>query len=196
MEIVKGYNKINGSEYEHNPNSEKIMFYELIQDYISKNNTLENINGIEIGVLNGETSSFFLNIDSKINLVGIDPLIPDSMEKSLIGSLDIIKENTKNNKDRFIFINDYSFNVANNFEDEKVDFLFIDGDHTYPAVEKDYNLYYSKVKHGGLIFLHDSRMFRGGANFHVGSSEFCDYLIKTKKIELIGEAFSLTAFKK
>jgi hypothetical protein len=39
-------------------------------------------------------------------------------------------------------------------------------------------------------------MYRGGANFHVGSSLFCDFIINEKYLELIGEAFSLTAFKK
>ena len=36
-----------------------------------------------------------------------------------------------------------------------IDFLFIDGDHSYPGVKKDFILYRPLVNHGGLIALHD-----------------------------------------
>ena len=39
--------------------------------------------------------------------------------------------------------------------DKKVDFLFIDGDHTYEGVKRDFNKYSSLVKEGGIIALHD-----------------------------------------
>jgi predicted O-methyltransferase YrrM len=39
--------------------------------------------------------------------------------------------------------------------DTPVDFLFIDGDHTYEGVKKDYEMYSPLVKKGGLIAFHD-----------------------------------------
>jgi len=39
--------------------------------------------------------------------------------------------------------------------DKKVDFLFIDGDHTYEGVKRDFNMYSSLVKEGGIIAFHD-----------------------------------------
>lgn len=39
--------------------------------------------------------------------------------------------------------------------DDKVDFLFIDGDHTYDGVKKDYELYAPFVRPGGVIGFHD-----------------------------------------
>jgi len=180
-------------DYLLNPNDEKQLFRDAINDRLSQ----QNLIGVEIGVLNGETSGFFLNEFSNVTLIGIDPIIPDSMEASLIGNLEIIKENVKANLHRWTFHHDYSFNVVNQFDDGSVDFIFIDGDHTYQAVEQDYSLYFPKIKSNGLIFLHDSRMFRGGANFHVGSSQFADFIIANdSRIELIGEAFSLTCFRK
>jgi hypothetical protein len=129
--------------------------------------------------------------------VGIDPLIPDSMESSLIGDIKIIEENTKSYKSRWKFYQDYSFNIDSQFENESFDFIFIDGDHTYDAVFQDFEMYLPKVKKGGLVFMHDSRMNRGGANFHVGSSEFADKTIANDdRVRLIGEAFSLTCFVK
>lgn len=199
MEIKLGFNiMLTDCVYPHTPDSEKKMFSDCINYMINDLfNDQENYKGVEIGVLNGETSGFLLDIDKKISLVGIDPLIPDSMEQSLIGSLELINSNTSRASERFQFINDYSFNVVNQFKDKSIDFLFIDGDHTYNAVEKDFNLYFPKVKEGGLIFMHDSRMFRGGANFHKGSSEFCDFVIENnKEVILVAEAFSLTCFAK
>jgi len=37
----------------------------------------------------------------------------------------------------------------------KIDFLFIDGDHRYRGVKKDFQLYSSLVKENGLIAFHD-----------------------------------------
>lgn len=38
---------------------------------------------------------------------------------------------------------------------EKLDFLFIDGDHSYDGVSSDYRMYSPHVRHGGIIALHD-----------------------------------------
>ena len=38
---------------------------------------------------------------------------------------------------------------------EKVDFLFIDGDHTYEGVKKDFEMYSPLVRKGGIIAFHD-----------------------------------------
>ncbi len=38
---------------------------------------------------------------------------------------------------------------------EKIDFLFIDSDHTYEGVKKDFQMYESFVKKGGMIGFHD-----------------------------------------
>jgi len=37
----------------------------------------------------------------------------------------------------------------------KLDFLFIDGDHTYEGVKRDFKMYSSLVKKGGIIAFHD-----------------------------------------
>lgn len=192
--MISYYNQKNGVRLDYsNPNDEKQLFKDAINDRLSQ----QKLMGIEIGVLNGETSGFFLNEFSNLQLTGIDPIIPDSMEASLIGNLQTIEGNVRQNKERWTFFQDYSFNVVNAFDNNSIDFIFIDGDHTYDAVKQDYDLYFSKVKQGGLIFLHDSRMFRGGANFHIGSSKFADEIIANdSRIELIGEAFSLTCFLK
>jgi predicted O-methyltransferase YrrM len=41
------------------------------------------------------------------------------------------------------------------FRQEPLDFLFIDGDHSYDGVKRDFELYSPLVRKGGLIALHD-----------------------------------------
>lgn len=45
--------------------------------------------------------------------------------------------------------------VLSILNDSKFDFIFIDGDHSYNGVKKDYELYSKLVKTGGIIAFHD-----------------------------------------
>lgn len=47
------------------------------------------------------------------------------------------------------------FELAKILDGRKIDFLFIDGDHQYRGVKKDFQLYSSLVKQNGLIVFHD-----------------------------------------
>ncbi|MBU0605093.1 MAG: class I SAM-dependent methyltransferase [Candidatus Omnitrophica bacterium] len=47
------------------------------------------------------------------------------------------------------------FKVKKTLSGRPVDFLFIDGDHTYKGVKKDFELYAALVPKGGIIALHD-----------------------------------------
>ncbi len=51
--------------------------------------------------------------------------------------------------------------------DGKIDFLFIDGDHTYDGVKADYEIYGPLVRPGGLIAFHDICRHPAALNCHV-----------------------------
>jgi len=59
--------------------------------------------------------------------------------------------------------------VSSILEGEKLDFLFIDGDHTYEGVKQDYEMYKEFVKPGGWIGFHDIKdtEFHRNANCRV-----------------------------
>jgi len=48
-----------------------------------------------------------------------------------------------------------SLDVHSQFGDNSIDFLFIDGDHTYKGVRNDLRNWFPKVKSGGIIAGHD-----------------------------------------
>lgn len=172
--------------------------------------------GVEIGCLDGYSSAVILDA-SELHLTSIDPFIPDSMEASLIGSKDRYLENVAPYGDRAELIEDYSERAVgffgwHVFEYDSVtglptkqepmvtlDFLFIDGDHNVEAVWRDFNDYTPRLKPGGILAIHDARMFReGGAKFHPGPSRVAEERVFANPLEweVIGEAFSLVIARK
>ncbi len=46
-------------------------------------------------------------------------------------------------------------NIKLRLQDHKIDLLFIDGDHTYQGVKKDFQMYSPLVREGGIVAFHD-----------------------------------------
>lgn len=153
--------------------------------------------GVEIGCMDGFSTAHILEC-SKLCLTSIDPFIGDSMAPHLVGSPERFYQNTAPWKERSFLIKDYSFNVIQKW-DKPLDFLFLDGDHNYMVVNQDFEQWTRMLKPGGILAMHDSRMFRpGGANFHQGPSMVARDLVygKPDQWEILGEAFSLTTARK
>lgn len=148
---------------------------------------------VEIGVLFGDTTKVILE-NANCDVIGIDPIIPDSMNKSLIGSEESILKLEEQYKN-FKFIKDYSFNVVKDWN-KKIDYLFIDGDHNYDTVKQDFEDWFPYVIEGGIISLHDSAANRGGPFFWEGPSKLSDELINDERLEYIETIHTLTVFKK
>jgi len=56
-------------------------------------------------------------------------------------------------------------NARGIFNNELIDFLFIDGDHTYTGVKMDYEMYSPLVRQGGIVAFHDiGQNEEGGCN--------------------------------
>jgi predicted O-methyltransferase YrrM len=149
--------------------------------------------GVEIGCLDGFSTVVILESSELSSLTSIDPFIPDSMEKSLIGDKDRFFLNTAPFNGRSKLIQDYSWNVSPTWRD-KLDFLFIDGDHTLQSVTRDYLEWTPLLKQGGILAVHDCRMGRPDSpTFHVGPSKMAMEQIfgRPDRWELLGETFSL-----
>lgn len=67
----------------------------------------------------------------------------------------IFLENTKRHNERFMIIPQPSEQAAHIFENNSLDFVYIDASHDYESVKQDLQAWYPKLKIGGTIGGHD-----------------------------------------
>ena len=131
---------------------------DLIRDL---NNLIPNGKGVEIGVFKGEFSKNILNNwGGKLYMVDVwRPLGAEyedaSNHKDHIDAYQETMENIKGLEDRGIMVRATSQVAADMFQDESLDFIFIDANHAYDFVVEDINLWFPKLKKGGVFSGHD-----------------------------------------
>jgi len=115
----------------------------------------------------------FLKQQNKQNLIGAEIGVAAGLNaKSILSNLDIKKlslidtfscndwhySHTKRNlsafKNKVILIKKLSHDAYKDIN-EKLDFIYIDGDHTYEAVKQDIENYFPLIKKGGVMGGHD-----------------------------------------
>jgi hypothetical protein len=126
---------------------------------------LENPVGVEIGLAEGFTTRFLMESNKNLTLYCIDPYINyiDWNGTNLNERENIYQQfldNTKVFGDRIKFLRKYSDDAVSNIEDNSLDFVFIDGLHTFEQVTKDMTNYYPKLKDGGIFSGHDFRVIK------------------------------------
>jgi len=120
----------------------------------------KDIIGVEIGTLHGLNAlSMLQNLDIK-QLYLVDPYIlyDDGINqyKNRDKDLKKAKQNLKQYKDKVTFVKKLSHDAIQDIPDN-VDFVYIDGNHSYCYVKRDIEEYYKKVRPGGIIGGHDFR---------------------------------------
>lgn len=150
--------------------------------------------GVEIGCCDGYSTRFILEF-SNLELVSVDPMVADPVEKHLIGSRERLRLNTGIFGRRWHFLNVKSEDAFNAWPFvDALDFIYLDGSHKYEDVLYDFHTWMTLLKVGGILAMHDCRMSRpGGARFHDGPSRVADQMLfgKPDKWRIIGEAYSL-----
>lgn len=119
--------------------------------------------GCELGVSYGFNLVYTLDNAPNIKKVyAIDPYMPYEDGPGNFVTQEIIDkvkscflENIEPHNEKVSFINKTSDEAHELIEDNTLDYIFIDGDHSYEAVVKDIANYYSKVKSGGVFSGHD-----------------------------------------
>lgn len=156
-----------------------------------------NVGIVEIGVLDGGTTKEMADV-ADVPIYGIDPLIPDSMNKRLIGTEEKITRNLSQ-YESFNLVKDFSYNVARNWE-HPFDFIFIDGDHTYNAVKRDFEDWYHLIDSGGHIALHDSAktasVDTGDFDGWPGCIQLAQELREDPRVSFVEVCDSITVFQK
>jgi len=110
---------------------------------------------VEIGTAKGNAAIAIgqaLEDNKKGKLYTIDPV-----EQELV-KIAIRKSGLKH---RIDYITDYSYNAIPKLNLPKIDFIFIDGDHSYENVFADFNLVKNLIPVDGMIIFHDTILFEG-----------------------------------
>lgn len=117
---------------------------------------------VEIGVFEGyNTREFALHSNDEAIVYAIDPFFKGSLGFNY-GKIMAKKEwRDKKIANKIKIIEGFSWDVTNKIPDN-IDFIFIDGDHSFEGVKKDFDLYASKLSSNGIIALHDARIFENG----------------------------------
>ena len=148
VDIIKKYK--NNFMYNHRD--------DLIQDL---NNLIPSGKGVEIGVFKGEFSKQILNNWSgTLYMVDVWRPLGDEYEdsnnhKDHVDAYQETMEIIKGFEDRGIMVRVTSKDAARMFQDDSLDFIFIDANHAYDFVVEDINLWFPKLKKGGMFSGHD-----------------------------------------
>lgn len=130
--------------------------------------------GAEIGVYEGDNAEFMLKILEPTMLYLVDPWnnFLDTDSNEIIGYTHYLKTQERlklyGNKR---LIKKTSQEASKLFNNEELDFVYIDADHSYSEVAKDLNLWYLKIKKGGILAGHDYHKTMEGVVMAV--NEFC-----------------------
>jgi cephalosporin hydroxylase len=163
---------------ENELNSQNFQEFEgLLKEYQKLNATRV----IEIGSLYGWALQHFIHYSQQGSIV----LAIDLPVRNFVGPFDWrVEKQEKNykevwpqwaraNKTKLFLIPDVSqkqetLNKTKEiFNNDEIDFLFIDGDHTYNGVKQDYEMYGPLVRKGGIIAFHDIGLNEEGGVYNL-----------------------------
>jgi cephalosporin hydroxylase len=118
--------------------------------------------GVEVGTFKGEYSKEILQRwGGTLYMVDVwnelgDEYIDASNHKNFEGGVyGECMNNIKGFEERGIMVRATSKKASELFEDNSLDFVYIDANHAYDFVKEDIQLWYPKVKSGGWIMGHD-----------------------------------------
>lgn len=165
--IFENKTKNSGSNYmEHYYKSVPSNWFDYEEVYkYAIDKAKENAVFVELGVWFGQSMSFagveIFNSKKAITVYGVDSFLqgdqPSKHSEKDESRYNEVLKYTKPVVDTGIvkIIKSDSSEAAKLFEDESIDFLFIDANHTYEGVKLDLESWYPKVKKGGIISGHD-----------------------------------------
>jgi hypothetical protein len=116
---------------------------------------------VELGVLRGESYFGFCQAieESQVacSCFGVDNWVGDPHAEYYGAEVfEEVSEYNAGNYAGFSYLVRSSFDdAAPQFSEESIDLLHIDGFHTYASVKHDFDLWFSKVKPGGIVLFHD-----------------------------------------
>lgn len=161
---------------------EAAALYKLVRD-------IPNAHGVEIGRFKGgSTVMLAAAIGPRGVLLSIDsePQDDDGLKR-------ILKQTNLLDRVELLVAD------ANQVEhDDQIDFVFIDGDHSYEGARRDHNKWGAKVRAGGFVIHHDMGSARPLASQWESLAKLKSEILTTQKdvLELVQEVGSMIIFRR
>jgi predicted O-methyltransferase YrrM len=135
--------------------------------------------GAEIGVASGYYSAILCQKNPKLKLYCIDPWLhyrdyKDFANKKTFETMEMKAKELLSHYNTII-MKSFSVDAVKAFVDESLDFVFIDGNHTYDYVKEDIEVWTPKVRKGGIVSGHDYYKTKAG---NVGVIKAVDEYVK------------------
>ena len=181
-------------------NIEGWFSYEWLYDKFV-NDSKEGDTIVEIGSWFGKSTKYLsdkINDSNKdLNLISIDTFKGtqnEDLHKEIVGDESIYQDFYYNvNNPNITIIKESSHEASKLFTNGSIDYLMIDGDHSYEGTKQDIQDYFYKVKSGGIISGDDYKAFQGVRmavdEFFVGAdmktSDNLHWYYKIPKIQII-----------
>jgi glycosyltransferase involved in cell wall biosynthesis/predicted O-methyltransferase YrrM len=142
--------------------------YEWLYDKFAKTSK-DGDTIVEIGSWFGKSTKYLsekLNeYNKKVDLIVIDTFKGtqnEEIHKEIVGNTSIYQDFYYNvNNPDITIIKENSHEASKLFSNGSIDYLMIDGDHSYEGVKQDIQDYFYKVKPGGIISGDDYKAFQG-----------------------------------
>ncbi len=112
---------------------------------------------VEIGVMHGVNTGLLRSVmHPEGELTGIDPhprgRLGISFERRIA-----LAELARHRRGKARLLRQMSYQAAAEWGHRAIDFLFIDGDHSWDGIARDWRDWSPRIERGGLVALHDSR---------------------------------------
>lgn len=121
--------------------------------------------GAEIGVEKGRYSEVLCQANPNLDLYSIDPWVEEAYEQGIPdGQASFISAYAQTQKrlapyPKCHIVRKYSAEALKDFEDNSLDFVYIDANHDFPNFVFDLHNWIKKVRPGGIISGHDYAVF-------------------------------------
>jgi hypothetical protein len=149
---------------------------------------------VEVGTWRGDFAMMMMNILEPENFFCVDPFAifpgmvsrPDSAYDNQL-TLDELAERTRR---RMVgrggdLIRQKSVDGANQFMDNDLDVVYLDGDHTYQGVKQDLEAWWPKVRAGGYLCGDDYITGSTGQGFQFGVIEAVNEFAEQQNMQLV-----------
>jgi len=144
----------------------------------------DNSKFVEVGSWKGQSAAYMLveiiNSKKNIQLTSVDNWIDEIAYYKYIDNMtDFLK-----NPNLYQYIRESSADGAAFFEDNSLDFVFIDACHLYECITLDINSWLPKVKKGGILAGHDYNLDDPTNIEHAGVIKAIDELFPKDRITI------------